>query len=61
MGFSTRVRWVGRKVTRDVLGELVDRARAANIGGDSEVSVHVDSKFNNPSDPGGEITLSIEG
>lgn len=61
MGFSTRVRWVGRKVTRDVLGELVDRARAANIGGESEVVVHVDPKFDNPSDPGGEITLSIEG
>lgn len=61
MGFSTRIRWVGRKVTREVLSELVDRAAAANIGRDVEVSVHVDPKFDNPSDPGGEITLSIEG
>ena len=61
MGFSTRVRWTGNKVTRDVLGELVDRAAAANIGRDCEVVVHVAPKYDNPTDPGGEITLSIEG
>jgi hypothetical protein len=41
--------------------EFTERACNANIGMDEQVNVLVGQKFNNPTDPGGEIYLSVSG
>ena len=61
MGFSNRVVWTGMALSLGELIEFTDRACNANIGRDEQVHVLVGQKFNSPTDPGGEIYLSVSG
>jgi hypothetical protein len=61
MGFRNKVEWTGLSITLGELIEFTERACNANIGRDEQVQVLVGQKFNNPTDLGGEIYLSVSG
>lgn len=57
--FSRIERLSVQTLTLGELRELV--TRTDDMPDDTVVRVHVGERFNNPSDPGGEITITIEG
>lgn len=56
MGFTDTVTWTGQQLTLGELREFV--ARAVEAPDQQRVTVTVDQRFNNPTDPGGTIRIS---
>ncbi len=57
--FDTRVRIHGRTFNLSEIEEFCRRARANGCLGETLVDVHKEQSYNNPTDPGGEITISV--
>lgn len=59
MGFSNTITWTGRSITLSEVEEICRRARANGALGETNIHIDKAQTYNNPSDPGGEITITV--
>lgn len=59
MGFLNTRTWTGRSITLGEIEDLCRRARSDGALGETPVNIHMAPAYSSPTDPGGEITITI--